>query len=1357
MSGLLQIPPPGARLLRCTGDFLEVTLSAADGPLPSGEAFVRTSIPDATGDAGDGAWRDIPMRLTERGAFTASISLPAVGTFALKALFLPRGASEPHWPHGGDVAVKVAPAHTRRSNSIYTAFVRQFSPDDGRAVASCNDAAASLDGAGWSAIPPSGTFRELARRLDHIIGGLGFHNIQLLPIHPVPTTYARMGRFGSPFASRDFFDVDPALAEFDTKATPMDQFVELADAIHARGARLLLDLPANHTGWASTFQTRHPEWFKHKEDGAFLSPGAWGVTWEDLVELDYSKEEVADAMADVFLFWCTKGADGFRCDAGYMVPASAWTHIIGKVRRVFPDTVFMLEGLGGKLSTTDHLLAECGMDWAYSELFQQYDRGGVEWYLSGALQRSEDFGPLVSFAETHDNDRLASHGNCYAKMRTALAALFSQQGAFGITAGVEWFCRDKIDVHGAPPLNWGAAENQVAFIAKLNEILDNCEAFALGAQVRLVTRGGANAVAALRSVPGNPAKDCLVAVNLNCGGASVVEWPADRFSAEVVWDLITGKSVVLRTTDDGNAAIELPPGGAVALARANLLHRAGKGADGHSLCCATKRSAVRFRFPTDSRRVVMVPPRHSLRIESVAPFRALALRCGQPFRFAQSAPIDGSGHAATIDFSGIGAVKEPLALDLSITGFGPEGPQKTRSSILLLPSADDATLSLLVGAERLLAEPDLQANLANRRGAAAQVCGRWGEIRSQYDALLALNPDPAVPASRQIFFTRCRAWIRFRGFSYALDAETQTGFGVASSREARWNFSIPGEGGAKISIGIALKLAEAANRVKLVFSRHDESSAWHGPVTLVLRPDIEARDFHSPTRAYQGPENVFPAAVRPKPHGFSFSPAGFLPCEMAVAGAEFRDEPQWTYCVAHPVEARRGLEPDGDLFSPGWFSVALEDGGEATLEAGETGVSFGNDIANAAPCAIDAPIPFPTWMDTVASGDALGLFIADRDENKTVLAGFPWFLDWGRDTLIFLRGLIAAGSTGESLETLREFARFEEGGTLPNIIHGNVVGNRDTSDAPLWFIVAANDLMDAIGRRKVAEAPCGERKVADAMLSIVRGYISGTHNGVKVDPESGLVFSPPHFTWMDTNYPAGTPRTGYPVEIQALWLAALKAVRTQLRTREFATVEEKASASFSRLFAMRGGWLADCLRTPEGTFAPAAASIPEDALRPNQLLAVTLGALPPDSETAKAIVDATALLLVPGSIRSLDDAPVKVPQPVWRDGSLLNDPERPYWGHYEGDEDTRRKPAYHNGTTWGWQFPLWCEAMALVVGDKAAAEAVLASASILAGRGSLGQLPEICDGDAPHEQRGCLAQAWSLSELVRVWKRLRSE
>ena len=216
------------------------------------------------------------------------------------------------------------------------------------------------------------------------------------------------------------------------------------------------------------------------------------MTWADLVELDFSREGVADAIAEVFLFWCGKGVDGFRCDAGYMIPATTWRHVVGRVREAFPDTVFLLEGLGGKLETTDSLLADVGLDWAYSEIFQQYGRGALEWYLGGAIPRSESFGPLVNFAETHDNDRLAAKGETYASMRTALAALLSQQGAFGITAGVEWYCREKIDVHGAAPLSWGAQRNQIALISRLNAILDASDAFAAGAKISIATRAGAD-------------------------------------------------------------------------------------------------------------------------------------------------------------------------------------------------------------------------------------------------------------------------------------------------------------------------------------------------------------------------------------------------------------------------------------------------------------------------------------------------------------------------------------------------------------------------------------------------------------------------------------------------------------------------------------------------------------------------------------------------------------------------------------------------------------------------------------------------------------------------------------------------
>lgn len=1367
MPRLYQYPAPGASILKCAGDILSVTLSA-DGGLPPGAAFVRTTIPAESRRAAPGfPWRDIAMSRRRDGSFIAEIPLRSPGVFAVKALFVPdSGDGEPFWPDGDNLHVKVAPARTRRSNSIYTAFVRQFSSDDGRA-ANSSVGAASLDAAGWNAIPPSGTFRELGRRLDHIVGDLGFRIIQLLPIHPVPTTYARMGRFGSPFASLDFFSVDPALAEFDGRTTPLDQFVELVDAVHGRGASIFLDLPANHTGWASTLQTRHPEFFRRNEDGSFHSPGAWGVTWADLVELDFGNPAVADAMADVFLFWCAKGVDGFRCDAGYMIPAEAWDRITSRVRMAFPDTVFLLEGLGGKLETTDDLIAQRGLDWAYSEIFQQYDRGAIEWYLGGALPRSESIGPLVNFAETHDNDRLAAKGRRYASMRTALAALLSQQGAFGITAGVEWFCADKIDVHGAAPLNWDAADNQIALISRLNAILDACAAFKLGATVEIVTQGGSNAVAALRRCAETPAGNCLVAVNLDRLASSAVEWRGDLFSAECVWDIVSGKPVTIGTNGP-NATLSLPPGGFVALVGDVAQLRAAEAAErrrrdcgafdwpdaddgGQSPAPVSSRLArtVRFRFPTDARRDVPIPPGYALDIESPMPFRALAWVDGGPFRLAVSSRRAGGTHSATLDFSALAPIAAPKRIRLEIAGFG-DGVSKTNSWVTLLPSAENATVSLGADRNRIAADPTLQASLANRRGAAAQAAARWGEIRSQYDALLALNPDPAVPSNRQVFFTRCRAWVRYRGYSFALDSTTQSSFGPVSSHEATWRFSVPSPGGGAIGLAATLCLAEDANRIRLSFSRIDSGDLAPGEITLVMRPDIEARDFHGPTRAYTGPESAFPASISPRADGFVFSPPGRIPCEMRLVNGRFTHEPEWTYCVPHPVEAGRGLEPDGDVFSPGWFSVRLANHCETVLEAGELGASG----RFATPARLPVQMPFLSWVEDIAPDDSLGLFLADRDENTTVIAGYPWFLDWGRDTLIALRGLVAAGRTDVAASILTEFARFEEKGTLPNIIHGTTVGNRDTSDAPLWFVVAACDLMDAVGADQVAAMRCGSRTIGDVVKSILRGYAAGTPNGVRADPESGLVFSPSHFTWMDTNYPAGTPRAGYPVDIQALWIAALDGAAKRLGEDEFAAMAAKAKSSLGRFFALPGAWLADCLRTPDGRFAPASGALPEDAIRPNQILAVTLGAVKSDTPLARGVVGATANLLVPGAIRSLDDARVQTPQPIWREGVLLNDPNAPYWGRYEGDEDTRRKPAYHNGTAWGWQFPMWCEAYAMTTGDVAAAKAWLASVAILAGGGSVGHLPEIVDGDAPHTQRGCLAQAWSLSEVVRVWRKL---
>jgi glycogen debranching enzyme len=209
---------------------------------------------------------------------------------------------------------------------------------------------------------------------------------------------------------------------------------------------------------------------------------------------------------------------------------------------------------------------------------------------------------------------------------------------------------------------------------------------------------------------------------------------------------------------------------------------------------------------------------------------------------------------------------------------------------------------------------------------------------------------------------------------------------------------------------------------------------------------------------------------------------------------------------------------------------------------------------------------------------------------------------------------------------------------------------------------------------------------------------------------------------MDTNYPACTPRTGYPVEVQALWISALRFLgRDELA--------ERAKASLERYFKWEHGYR-DCLAAPNGESA--ADAVPEDTIRPNQLFLVSLGVT-----GDQAVVRATEELLVPGGIRSLN-----AEHPLYR-------------GAYTGDEDTSRKQSYHNGTVWAWPFPLYAEALVATKScSREVALALLAGAVENLNSGCIGQMSEIADGDSPHAQKGCTAQAWSVSELLRVWLKL---
>ena len=194
-------------------------------------------------------------------------------------------------------------------------------------------------------------------------------------------------------------------------------------------------------------------------------------------------------MADVFLLWCGRGVDGFRCDAGYMIPIPAWNFIVASVRQQFPDTIFFLEGLGGKISVTRKILSSSNFNWAYSELFQNYHRNEIEPYLSLSNQISSEDGLMIHFAETHDNNRLAETSTAYAAMRTALCALISNCGGFGFANGVEWFAAEKINVHDACSLNWGADTNQVDRIGRINLLLKFHPAFFDQTRLQMIQKG----------------------------------------------------------------------------------------------------------------------------------------------------------------------------------------------------------------------------------------------------------------------------------------------------------------------------------------------------------------------------------------------------------------------------------------------------------------------------------------------------------------------------------------------------------------------------------------------------------------------------------------------------------------------------------------------------------------------------------------------------------------------------------------------------------------------------------------------------------------------------------------------------
>jgi predicted glycogen debranching enzyme len=1489
-------PVPGDRLQRFVGDRICFTLKGGDGGsrLKGWRARLRTNLGRAEllrreileahtrGLPLAGAsWRDLPMNETAEG-WSLELPLAEVGYFKAKAYLVdPRGWQ--HWPDGADVGIAVHPDRYRTANTLYCAFPRMFgktmtavSTDDKKLAGSL----APLDEAGYAVIPPSGKLRDLTRQLPHIIETLGCRILHLLPVHPTPTTYARFGRFGSPYAALDLTAIDPALVEFDKRTTGIDQFCELTYGVHLRGGRVFLDIVIDHTGWGSVLQENHPEWFVRNPDGAFASPGAWGTTWEDLVELKHLNVALWDELARIFLTWCRRGVDGFRCDAGYKVPVPAWQYIIARVQQDYPETIFFLEGLGGAWEATEALLTDGLMQWAYSELFQNYSGAQVAGYLDHSFKQSRRVGLLVHYSETHDNQRLAARGRAWSLLRNRLCALTSVSGGFGFTCGVEWLAPEQINVHDSTGLAWDSAENLVPELARLNALLADHPAFFDGAKLTRLSPAE-SPVYALRRESAEGKDVVLVLVNtavdspnsLTLAPRTAKENPKSKiqnpaFSDPTGWLDLLGQ-VAPKTSRDGNGRllISLAPGAAYCLAPTAVpigLHgddyrRARRQAawalaalsrkmpaegleklDWLTLAAMVERSPAGFLAalgaapsggnpppgvassssisasradpeprssgasapsvasssfprvitwsPPDLRGITVVPPGHWLLLEDTVPFRATLVCEGDgPTSNVESIPVR-DAHIACFP-------PREVATDatLLLERYGAKDPH-IQAPIRFLDPAPNSTLSVS-GVTNEACRPTDLVLLTNGRGGMCRLCLDLGRVNSKYDCVLGANLHPTLPVDRHILAKRIRVWVSADGFISPLAFQGLARF--ESGPPATWSFVAKAGDGRTVEIQMTAAMIEGRNTTVFGFHRPTEARAAgkqlpaEADVRLTVRLDIEDRGFHSETKRNSGAEYHFSSnthilaagsadipvgmAAPPKSGkiadagkvGFAFTPASDRQLRVFSNAGVYHPQPEWCENIPHPNEQTRGQTGSGDAFSPGWFDLPLPKGANV-------GLVVTADPSDPSPAEIEtsnAPAR-PQAEGVFSENDGFGrqllrairAFVVRRGTGKTVIAGYPWFLDWGRDTFICARGLLAAGMEDEVKQLLLTFARFEQNGTLPNTIFGEDASNRDTSDAPLWFGLVCEELAaagpnSAVGPVYSAPVPPGRTLLA-VLRSIALNYIKGTSNGIRMDPASALIWSPSHFTWMDTNYPACTPREGYPVEIQALWIRLLRQlarVDEAVEKKRWQTLAAQALDSLNRCFwREEKGYYADVLLAKPGQAA--AAAVADTALRSNCLFVVSLGLV--EGERAKRCVEAVRRhLVVPGALRTLAPLPVSVPLPNYgSDGRLLNNPLEPYWGRYEGDEDTRRKPAYHNGTAWTWTFPVFCEALArawdFAPEALGASVAYLGSMDRTMAQGCLGQLPEIVDGDAPHAQRGCDAQAWGATEALRVWKLL---
>jgi predicted glycogen debranching enzyme len=542
---------------------------------------------------------------------------------------------------------------------------------------------------------------------------------------------------------------------------------------------------------------------------------------------------------------------------------------------------------------------------------------------------------------------------------------------------------------------------------------------------------------------------------------------------------------------------------------------------------------------------------------------------------------------------------------------------------------------------------------------------------------------------------------------------------------------------------------------KRVWMRQGENTTYiqytlvrgSSPVEMELKALVNFRDFHSLTHA-----GGWHMKIEPVEHGvkvLAFDGAAPFYLKSSLATCESRHE--WYLGCYFGEETERGLEDREDRLFAALFRAKLEIGSSVTLVATtEANTSLDGETAHAERANHEVKLfqdwqaknesdaeEAPSWLwQLILAADQ---FIVKRSlpqepDGRSIIAGYHWFGDWGRDTMIALPGLtLAAGRADVAKRILLAFSLYVDGGMLPNNFPD--AGGKpeyNTVDAAFWYFEAI--------RQYFAETQDAAtlQKLFPVLAGIVDAHVNGTRYNIHADAADGLIFAGGpgvQLTWMDAKIGdwVVTPRTGKPIEINALWINALETMAEFARLlakpgEGYEKLAAKAKKSFQKFWNQQRGCCYDVIDSP---------GIGKDAsLRPNQIFAVSLPVSPLNPAQQKSVVDVCARhLLTSHGLRSLAPG------------------EPGYAGHY-GGSPRDRDAAYHQGTVWGWLLGPFALAHYRVYRDREAALRFLEPLGRQIYSSGLGTLSEIFDGDAPFTPRGCIAQAWTVAEVLRDWKEI---